>query len=403
MATLDPTRIAGDVDALAPVLRDVSAQIHAHPELRFEEHRAAAWLSDAVEREGVSVERGFGGLPTAFRARIGGGSSAGPHVAILAEYDALPEIGHACGHNLIAAGALGAFLALAKQRSSIAGTVDLVGTPAEEGGGGKIKLLEAGAFAGVDAAMMFHPFDRDLLAHPALANVWVELRFHGTPSHAALAPWEGASALTACLETFRLVDSQRVHFRDGVRVHGFVTNGGQAVNIIPEHAAAEFSVRALSVAELQRVRAIVERCARGAALACGVEVTIGGRMGYRDLVNNLTMARRFGAHLEALGRRPAERDASVGSGSTDMGDISHAVPSIHPWIAICEKGETTCHQHAFQVCAGSERGAEAMLAAAKAMALTAADVLTDATLREAVRHEFEAAGQSRGDPLAAAR
>ncbi len=359
MTTLDPTRIPGDVDALAPALRDVSARIHAHPELRFEEHRAAAWLAEAIEREGIPVERGIGGLPTAFRARIGGsgaGADAGPRVAILAEYDALPEIGHACGHNLIAAGALGAFLALGRQRDAIVGTVDLVGTPAEEGGGGKIKLLQAGAFAGVDAAMMFHPFDRDLLAHHALANVFLDMRFHGTPSHAALAPWEGASALTACLETFHLVDSQRVHFRDGVRVHGFVTDGGQAVNIIPERAAAEFLVRALDRVELERVRAIVERCARGAALACGVEVTIDGRWGYKHLVNNLAMARRFGAHMEALGRRPAEHDTSVGSGSTDMGDVSHAIPSIHPWLAICDKGETTCHQHAFAACAGASAG-----------------------------------------------
>ena len=238
--------------------------------------------------------------------------------------------------------------------------------------------------------MMFHPFDRDLLAHTALAAMWIEMRFHGTPSHAALAPWEGQSALTACLETFRLIDSQRVHFRDGVRVHGLVTNGGQAVNIIPETAAAEFSVRALTVAEMERVRAVVERCARGAALACGVEVTLTPREGYRNLVNNLTMARRFGAHLSALGRHPQETDATVGSGSTDMGDVSHAVPSIHPWLAICGKGETTCHQHAFQVCAGGEGGAQAMLAAAKAMALTAAEVLGDAGLRAAIRQEFQA-------------
>jgi amidohydrolase len=388
MPTLDPARIARDVDDLAPTLRDVSAKIHAHPELRFEEHRAAAWIAEAVEQQGVAVERGVGGLPTAFRARIGGG--AGPKVAILAEYDALPEIGHACGHNLIAAGALGAFLALARQRDAVAGTVDLLGTPAEEGGGGKIKLLDAGAFEGVDAAMMFHPFDRDLLAHTALANTWVEMRFHGRPSHAALAPHEGASALTACLQTFHLVDAQRVHFRDGVRVHGFVTNGGQAVNIIPEHAAAEFSVRARDVPEMERVRAIVERCARGAALASGVEVEITARRGYKSLVNNLAMARRFGAHLAALGRAPAERDETVGSGSTDMGDVSHAVPSIHPWLAICDKDETTCHQHAFAACAASERGAQAMLAAAKAMAQTAADVLTDAALRASVRREFDA-------------
>jgi amidohydrolase len=386
--TLDPTRIPGDVDHLAPTLRDVSARIHANPELRFEEHKAAAWLTESVERAGVAVERSLGGLPTAFRARVGGG--AGPRVAILAEYDALPEIGHACGHNLIAGGALGAFLALARQGEAIAGTVELIGTPAEEGGGGKIRLLEAGAFAGVDAAMMFHPFDRDLLAHFAIAGRWMGMRYEGKASHAALAPWEGKSALTACLDTFRLIDSQRTHFRDGVRVHGIIKNGGQAVNIIPEHAEAEFSVRARDTTELERVQAIVDRCARAAAMASDVSVAITLRQGYKHLVTNLTMARRFGEHMTALGRHPAETDDTVGAGSTDMGDISHAVPSIHPWVAICEPNETTCHQHAFAACAGSERGATGMLVAAKAMALTAADLIRDAGLLAAVQQEFEA-------------
>jgi amidohydrolase len=385
---IDRAKIAADVDSLSPTLIDVSTKIHQNPELRFEEHRAAAWLAEAVEQSGIVVERGLGRLPTAFRARVGSGG--GPHLAILAEYDALPEIGHACGHNLIAAGALGAFLALARQRGEIAGTLDLIGTPAEEGGGGKIRLLEAGVFEGVSAAMMFHPFDRALLAHFALASVWLEMRFTGTPSHAALAPWDGKSALTACLETFRLIDSQRVHFRDGVRVHGYVINGGQAVNIIPELAVAEFSVRALDLRELARVREIVERCARGAALACGVEVKVTVREGYKDLVTNLPMVRRFGEHLRALGREPKETDATVGAGSTDMGDISHAVPSIHPWIAICDEGETTCHQHAFQRCAGSARGFQSMLVAAKAMALTAADLLLEADLRTAVHDAFAA-------------
>lgn len=393
--TIDRGRIAGDVDSLTPTLSDVSSRIHQNPELRFQEHRAAAWLTEAVEQSGIAVERGLGSLPTAFRARVGRGG--GPHVTILAEYDALPDIGHACGHNLIAAGALGAFLALARQGGEIVGTLDLIGTPAEEGGGGKIRLLEAGVFEGVTAAMMFHPFDRDLLAHYTLASVWLEMRFTGTPSHAALAPWEGKSALTACLETFRLIDSQRVHFRDGVRVHGYVINGGQAVNIIPELAIAEFSVRALDLRELARVHEIVDRCARGAALACGVEVTITRREGYKDMVNNLPMARRFGDHLRALGRAPKETDATVGAGSTDMGDISHAVPAIHPWIAICDEGETTCHQHAFERSAGSPRGLQSMLVAAKAMALTAADLLLEDDLHRAVTDAFAARHPAAGE------
>lgn len=385
---LDPSTLQKDVDHLAPTIREVSLKIHGSPELRFEEHKAAGWIAEAVEGAEVDVERGIGGLATAFRARVGSGK--GPRIAILAEYDALPAIGHACGHNLIAGGALGAFLALARQRTAIDGTIELVGTPAEEGGGGKIKLLEAGAFAGVDAAMMFHPFDRDLLAHYTLAAVWVDMRFRGKASHAAIAPWDGTSALTACLQTFSLIDAQRVHFRDGVRVHGIVREGGQAVNIIPESARAEFSVRARDDAELARVLAIVDRCARGAAMACGAEVSIEVRRGYRPLLNNLAMARRFGAHMTGLGRKPAETDDTVGAGSTDMGDLSQAIPSIHPWVAICDRGETTCHQHAFEACAGSDRGIAAMLVAAKAMALTAAELVSDPALLAAAKREFEA-------------
>jgi amidohydrolase len=382
---IDRQQIDRHVEAVAPEVVAISKKIHAHPELRFEEHHAAAWLADAVEQQGVQVERGVGDLPTAFRARIGAG--AGPRIAILAEYDALPEIGHACGHNLIAGGALGAFLALAKQ-GKLPGNVDLIGTPAEEGGGGKIRLLQAGVFEGVDAAMMFHPYDRDILAHPALASRWITMQFAGTPAHAAAAPWDGSSALTACLETFRLIDSQRVHFRDGVRVHGYVTNGGQAVNIIPEHAACEFSVRAPFKAELERVAAIVERCARGAAMACGVQVQLSIRQGYREMKNNLAIARRFGAALEALGRKAPEVDPRVGSGSTDMGDLSQAIPSIHPYLAICNEGETLCHQHAFAACAASERGFDTMLTAAKAMARTTLDLLEDPALLASVKSEF---------------
>jgi amidohydrolase len=299
-------------------------------------------------------------------------------------------VGHACGHNLIATGAIGAFVAAAQVVGSTGGEVVLLGTPAEEGGGGKITMIDAGVFADVDAAMMFHPFDRDLLAHTALASLWLTFDFKGKPSHAAIAPHAGKSALTACLDTFRLVDGQRVHFRDGVRVHGYVTNGGQAVNIIPERAACEFSVRALDGVELARVRGIVERCARGAALASDVEVSIGVRQGYKDMVNNMALARRFGAHTGALGRPARERDDRIGAGSTDMGDVSHVVPSIHPWLAIVDEGEALCHERRFAEAAGAPSGLSTALVAAKAMARTAVDYLADAELRAAVSAEWTA-------------
>lgn len=375
------------VDTHATELAALSKKIHDNPELRFEETKAAAWISEALAAHGHAVERGVAGMPTALRARAGKG---GPRVAILAEYDALPEIGHACGHNLIATGAVAAFLAAAPLAERAGGEVVLLGTPAEEGGGGKIKMIEAGVFEGIDAAMMFHPFDRDLLAHPALASMWLSFAFHGRPSHAAIAPHAGVSAATACMDTLRLIDGQRVHFRDGVRVHGLITNGGQAVNIIPEAAACEVNVRALDDTELSRVRGIVERCARAAAMASDVEVAISTRNGYRHMLNNMALARRFGAHMAARGRVAKERDASVGAGSTDMGDVSQVVPSIHPWLAIVDQGEALCHEHRFAEAAASNRGLQSALVAGKALACTALELLADAPLRAAVRAEYDA-------------
>jgi amidohydrolase len=373
---------AGDIVALA-------RRIHENPELRFQEHKASEWIAEFVKVRGLEVERGFAGLSTALAARAG--RPGGPCVAILAEYDALPGVGHACGHNLIAAGAAGAFVAAARVAERLGGQVLLLGTPAEEGGGGKIEMLQRGAFEGVDAAMMFHPFDRDLLAHTTLASIWLTFEFLGTPAHAALAPHEGRSALTACLDTLRLVDGQRVHFRDGVRVHGYIPDGGQAVNIIPARAACEVSVRARDDGELERVRSIVERCARAAAMASDVEVRIGGRKGYRHMRDNMALARRFGEHLRALGRTAHERDHTVGSGSTDMGDVSHAIPAIHPWLAIVGRGDALCHEERFAQAAVSPGGTQTAVLAAKALARTAAEFLADGELRAAVKDEWERA------------
>lgn len=378
------------VDACAPELDALARELHAHPELRFEEHRAAAAIAGLLERHGHEVERGLADMPTSFRARAGQ-EGGGPRIAILAEYDALPEIGHACGHNLIAAGAVGAFLAAARVVARVGGTVELLGTPAEEGGGGKIKLIDAGIFTGVDAAIMYHPFDRDLLVHPTLASAWLRFAFRGTPSHAAIAPHEGKSALTACMDTFRLIDGQRVHFRDGVRVHGYILDGGQAVNIVPETSSCEISVRAATSAELERVKAVVVRCARAAAMASDVPFEVDERRGYAELVNNRALARVFGEHLARVGRAPKWEDSTIGAGSTDMGDVSHVVPSIHAWVAICGEGETTCHQRAFAAAAASDRGLCAAREAAKSLAATALEFLGSSDLRAAVRSEFDRA------------
>ena len=376
------------VDEVAGRLGDVARGIHAHPELGYQERYAANLLATELESDGIAVERGACGIETALRARFG--REGGPRVAILAEYDALPEIGHACGHNLIATGALGAALGLHAVRESLPGEVVFLGTPAEEGGGGKIRLLRAGAFDGLDAAMMFHPFDRTLLAHAALAMNRVNITFRGTPSHAAAAPWDGSSALRAVIQTFNLIDSGRVHLRDGARVHGIITDGGQAVNIIPERASCAFSVRAPTAKYLETVEAMVRRAAEAAALATGTKVEIATVGGYRDMRNNMPLARRFGDHLRALGVPFVERDPDTGAGSTDMGDVSYAVPAIHPYLAICEAGEAFCHQHGFVERAASPRGIATAIDAAKAMALTALDVLSDDHLRGEARTFFAA-------------
>jgi len=368
-------------------LAKLARHIHAHPELRFEEHESAKAIADYLAGIGFEVERGVAGMPTALRARAG--KPGGPRVCVLSEYDALPEIGHACGHNLIAIGGVGAFVGAAAAVEASGGEVIFLGTPAEEGGGGKIRMIEHGVFEGADAAMMFHPFDHDILRHPFLATCTYDIVFEGRASHAAAAPWDGKNALTACMDAFRLIDSQRPTFRDGVRVHGIIRDGGgEAGNVIPERAASEITVRALDDEEHARVRAIVERCVRAAATASDVSVSLVVHEGYRALASNVALSRAFGAHCEALGRALPETNPSVGTGSTDMGDVSHVVPSIHPMLAIVDAGTTTIHQREFAAAAASDRAIDTALLAAKAMARTAIEVLSDAPLRARVHAEW---------------
>jgi amidohydrolase len=316
------------IDAAAERVIEVSRQIHDHPELRFQEHFAANTLTGALEAFEIAAQKPTGGLETAFRAEFG--HEARPKVAILAEYDALPN-GHACGHNLIAGAALGAVVGLAAVRDQLLGQVVLLGTPGEEGGGGKVMLIENGAFADIDAAMMFHPYDRTILTNPALAHQWITFTFHGKNSHAAAAPWDGYSALSGVIQTFNLIDNARLHFRDGTRIHGIITDGGKAVNIIPQTAQAMFSVRALNADYLPVVSERVVKCAEAAALATGTRVEIKVQRGYKDMRDNMTMARRFGEYLRPLGVEFQEKDPTAGAASTDMGDVSYAVPSIPIW------------------------------------------------------------------------
>jgi amidohydrolase len=364
---------------------DISHQIHEHPELKFQERFAAELLGKALAALGFRVESGIAGMATAFRASFG---RQGPTIAIMAEYDALPN-GHSCGHNLIAGAALAAFVGLAKLQEKIPGRMMIFGTPAEEGGGGKIVLLKAGEMQGVDAAMMAHPSDSEFSTMPALATQHLQFVFTGRAAHAAAAPWDGASALSAVLHLFHSVDAARIHFRDRSRIHGIITDGGQAVNIIPKRAACEFLARARSSRRVIEMAERVARCAQAAASATGTKVEQRLIMGYKNMINNRTMASRYEQHSQALGAPIAEAPETFPTGSTDMGDVSHEMPAIHPTFRIADTGAGTCHEDAFEKYADTPRAYEAMIGVAKTMAMTAYDLIAEPSLLEAAKQEWE--------------
>ena len=366
-------RVCEEIDRMEGRLREVSQDLFDHPELKFEEVRADGLLADALRESGFAVDHGVAGLETAIRA-VHPETSDGPTVAILGEYDALPGIGHACGHNLIAAAGLGASLAVGAIKSDLPGKLVFFGTPAEEGGGGKVTMIDAGLFEGVDAAMMFHPAPYSVVGQGSLAITEVKLEFHGKPAHAAAWPEKGINALDAAIQTFNGINALREHIQDGARIHGIITNGGLKPNIVPEYAAAEFYVRAPETDYRNELLVKLRRCAEGAALATGARLEY-SEVGhaYKAMKPNRPLIDAFVANLDALDWPLDEPDEALGS--TDMGDVTQAVPGMHPYLAICDLG-VVGHTREFAEASGSERGAKAMLTAAKALAMTTVDVLT---------------------------
>lgn len=374
------------IDDLSAELIQISSTLHANPETAFKEFRSAALLCDTLDGYGFAVERGVGGLETAFRAEAQGNGS-GPAIAILAEYDALPDMGHACGHNIIATSAIGAAIAVKQVLGELPGRVVVIGTPAEEGGGGKVILLERGVFQDIDAAMMVHPASRTMVLRGSLASTRLRIEFSGKASHAAAAPEDGINALDAVILTFTNVNALRLHLKSDARVHGIITNGGSAANIIPDYAAATFSVRAASQKYALEVLERVIQCAQAAGMATGATLKHSTRPGYAQMIPNQTMARAFADNWRAIqvevhAPRPNER-----MGSTDMGNVSQALPGIHPYIAIAPNG-TAGHTIEFREAAISDAGHAGLLNAAKGMAMTTIDLLSDPALLEQAKIEF---------------
>jgi amidohydrolase len=382
------------VDRLADELEGLSHRIHAHPELCYQEVRAAGWLADFLAAQGFAVERGVAGVGTAFRATLETGQ--GPRVAILCEYDALPEIGHACGHNVIAASGAGAGAALAAVRDRLPrGRIEVIGTPAEEGGGGKIRLIQGGVFRGVDAAMMIHGWDRWVAHQDLLGVVRVGFEFTGKAAHASAEPWGGVNALDGVIQTFTAIGLLRQQVRPDCRIHGIVTNGGAAPNIIPERAEALFYVRAPRLAELSELTRRVVACAEGAARATGTTLRVVEHdNAYEPMRRVPTLVDLFRANMRRLGV-PESPEAKEQLGSSDVGNLSQVVPTIQPYVKIAPNG-TPWHSRAFEAAAKSPLARQGLVDAAKILALTALDLLADPDLVVRARNEFSSTPESTG-------
>ena len=379
------------IDGASSDLRQISLSIHGKPELAFEEEHAHDVLTSYLERQGFAVDRGAYDLPTAFRAEFGEGPIT---IAVLCEYDALPEIGHACGHNLIAISGLAVGLALKEALPAGRGRVVVLGSPAEEGGGGKILMLERGAFTGVDAAMMLHPAPNHGAWANLIAREEIHVDYNGRNAHAGATPWLGVNALDALVMAYNGISAMRQQMRPTDRVHGVITRGGVKPNIIPDFTSAEFYIRARNSAELDELRAKVMGCFEGAATATGCRVDVRvPTPTYAEVVTNDVLAEAYCENMQAFEvtlPTKQQQAGGIAGASTDMGNVSYAVPSIHPAFAI--PTEAPNHTAPFTAAAATEEAHRATLRAAKALAMTAFDAyLRPETLAAAKREFTEAA------------
>ncbi len=373
-------QIEQEVQTRKSLLLDLSHRIHAHPELRFEEHQAAEWLCETLTEQGFEVQKGFGTLETAFKASYGPHKAGKPTVAMLCEYDALEGLGHACGHNVIATMGLGAGLALAPLMSELDGNLVVIGTPGEEGGGGKAILIEDGAFKDVDAALMIHPMNENRSSCSLLARVAWEVKYSGVPAHAAASPHLGVNALDAVRLSFNGMDALRQQVTSDVRMHAVINHGGDVANIIPHEASLKVYIRAatrdyLYESVVPRMRAVYE----GAAMMTGTTVEfVEIAKPYEDMIINQPLASSFAKHAERLGRKLADDEEPVGFGSSDIGNVSHIVPSLQGLLQI--DAVALPHTHEFEAAAKSPQGDKAVLDGATILASVAADVFNNPSL-----------------------
>lgn len=383
----------GVFDAIAALdgeVQDLSARIHAHPELGYEEHQASTWTAGLLAAHGFSIDRPVAGLGTAFRATWRGSGAPGPTIALLAEYDALPEIGHGCGHNLIAAASVAAAVGIRKSWPSFPGTIQVYGTPAEEGGGGKIVMLDAGVFDEVDVALMFHPGVDTSVNTPSLAMAALTVEFTGAAAHAAIGPWDGVNAADAAMLFFAGVNALRQQTRPDARLHGVIREAGSKPNIIPARSVVDFMVRADQAEYLLPLTERVVDIARGAALMTGASVEIDRGKPYLDYRLSPSLGAAAEANFAALGLETTPISPDTPKASEDAGNISHMLPFLPISVSISET-PIPAHSVPWREAAISEKGAEALRIAAKVLAATAIDLASDPTLLARARAEQRAA------------
>lgn len=380
-------RAMAEIERRRQELIELSLRVHATPEVAFQEEKSSAMLAGYLEANGFSVERGICQIRTAFRAQAGSGE---PRVAFLAEYDALPGIGHGCGHNIIGTASAAAGLALRGLAAETGGTVLVIGTPAEEAAGGKVYMAARGAFDGLTCALMVHPGNRDTAVAYALSCLELDVEFEGRAAHAAARPEAGINALDAMVQAFVNIGLLRQQLRDSARVHGIITDGGQAVNVIPHHTAAKLLIRSDDDAYMdEELKPKALACFQGAAQATGCELKHrwGEESRYKTMRTNMALAEAYRANVEALGRTVVDPESNRSMGSTDMGNVSQMLPGIHPSIAIAPR-EVPIHTEEFREFAASESGHQGLLDGAKALAMTGIDALVDAELRKRMWEEF---------------
>lgn len=367
------------VRALEDDLLATSHRIHGRPELQYEEYETATTLCELVSQEpGVTVEIGTGGLPTAFRATRQG-SGAGPRIAFVAEYDALPDIGHGCGHNIIGTAAVGAFRAAAPVVDALDGTLEVIGTPAEEGGGGKVHMVDRGVFDDVDVAIMMHPSWATYMCPPLLGMASIRCSFSGLSSHAGQAPHLGRSALAGVIQTFNAVDSMRQFVHHESRIHGVITEGGKKPSVIPDHAACHFFVRSPSKSYLDELGQRVRNCAEGAALSTGTTVTFQEPEfpAYEPFLPSPAISELYRREAETLGRRAVELEERMVYASNDIGNVSRRLPAAMMMFGITDGKKIGHHSREFAEAALSPHGDQALIDGAGAMALTAVRLLLE--------------------------